>query len=194
MCSGAAFIIGIALLIRGRFTFNDRAVPPEKTRIIAFVLMLPLLVGFCTGLFVLPTMTGTLDLETLQTAAFIEFIAFVAAIVGVAYLIASVPPGTASSDRPAESEKEKENRKPFEPLPPFQPQILEPPPKLVDLPKVLSVEQAAAYLRRTPAEVLALIEQGKLPAARDSSGYRIARIALEDYLAEQRNSGQSGSS
>jgi excisionase family DNA binding protein len=189
MCSGAAFIIGIALLIRGRFTFNDRAVPPEKTRIIAFVLMLPLLVGFCTGLFVLPTMTGTLDLETLQTAAFIEFIAFVAAIVGVAYLIASVPPGTSSGSRPVEDEKPKR----FEPAQPFQPQIPEPPATLVDLPRVLSVEQAAAYLRRTPAEVLTLIEQGKLPAARDSSGYRIARIALEDYLSEQRKGGQSGS-
>ncbi|MFQ3568149.1 MAG: helix-turn-helix domain-containing protein [Aggregatilineales bacterium] len=190
MCSGAAFIIGIALLIRGRFTFNDRAVPPEKTRIIAFVLMLPLLVGFCAGLFVLPSMTGTLDLETLQTAAFIEFLAFVAAIVGVAYLIASVPPGTSSGDQPAKDEEAKR----FEPFQPFQPQMPQPPPVLDALPKVLSVEQAAAYLRRTPAEVLALIEQGKLPAARDSSGYQIARIALEDYLSEQQNSGQSNSS
>ena len=50
----------------------------------------------------------------------------------------------------------------------------------VKISNVLSVKEAAAYLGVTPEEILGLIDAGKLPAARDSGGYRIARSVLDE--------------
>jgi excisionase family DNA binding protein len=48
----------------------------------------------------------------------------------------------------------------------------------------MTVAEAAAYMRISEAEVLALIEQGKLAAARIGDTYRIARIAIDDFVAQ----------
>jgi len=45
---------------------------------------------------------------------------------------------------------------------------------------VLSVKEAAAYMGMKPEDILGLIDAGKLPAARDSGGYRIARSVLDE--------------
>ena len=45
---------------------------------------------------------------------------------------------------------------------------------------VLSVKEAAAYMGMNPDEIMGLIDAGKLPAARDSSGFRIARSVLDE--------------
>ncbi|MBK8030505.1 MAG: helix-turn-helix domain-containing protein [Anaerolineae bacterium] len=49
----------------------------------------------------------------------------------------------------------------------------------------MTVEEVALYLRVSPDEVLRLINEGKLGAARIGSTYRIARIAVEDFMARK---------
>ncbi|MGQ9908149.1 MAG: helix-turn-helix domain-containing protein [Candidatus Flexifilum sp.] len=46
---------------------------------------------------------------------------------------------------------------------------------------IMTVAEAAAYLNLTEAEVEALINEGKLAAVKGSGGYRIARLAADDY-------------
>jgi excisionase family DNA binding protein len=56
------------------------------------------------------------------------------------------------------------------------------PPTLNRTPDIMTVAEAAAYMRITEADVLSLIDQGKLGAARIGDTYRIARIAIEDFM------------
>jgi excisionase family DNA binding protein len=49
---------------------------------------------------------------------------------------------------------------------------------------ILTVPEAAAYLRVTEEDVMRLIDDGKLPAARFGDSFRIARIAIDDFLQE----------
>lgn len=46
---------------------------------------------------------------------------------------------------------------------------------------IMTIAEAAAYLNLTEAEVEALIDQGKLAAVKGAGGYRIAKLAADDY-------------
>ena len=50
-------------------------------------------------------------------------------------------------------------------------------------PAVMTLEQAAGYLQVSPADIQALIDDGSLQARRIGSQYRIARQAIDDFLA-----------
>jgi excisionase family DNA binding protein len=51
-------------------------------------------------------------------------------------------------------------------------------------PDLMTVEQAAAYIGLTPAEVVKLIEESKLGAVKSRGSYIVAKIALDDYLGQ----------
>ena len=50
-------------------------------------------------------------------------------------------------------------------------------------PAVMTLEQAAGYLQVSPADIQALIDDGSLRAKRIGNQYRIARKAIDDFLA-----------
>lgn len=168
MCSGIAFFFGLFLLFRGQLVVNNRLIPPNKTRMIALLLMAPLAIGLFAGM-ALFSPGGALDFDTLQNAALIELVALVGAIGAVYYIISSTPP---SSTLPL-------NR-----MQPFVPPSAPPP-----APDIMTIPEAAAYLRVSEAEVMRLIDDGKLPAARIGDSFRIARIAIEDFLNEEGTAG-----
>ena len=47
----------------------------------------------------------------------------------------------------------------------------------------MTLEQAVAYLQVAPADIQALIDDGSLQAKRIGTQYRIARKAIDDFLA-----------
>jgi excisionase family DNA binding protein len=51
------------------------------------------------------------------------------------------------------------------------------------VPDIMTVAEAAAYMRVSERDIMALIDQGKLGAARIGDSYRIARIAIEDFMS-----------
>jgi excisionase family DNA binding protein len=163
MCSGIAFFFGLFLFLRGQLIINNRVIPRSRTRLIGLVLMAPLLIGMVAGMLLFSP--GVIDFETLQNAMFIELGALVIAIAVVYYLVSTMPP---SDSLPAS------------PMRPFTPPSATPPP----VPDILTVPEAAMYLRVTEAEVMRLIDEGKLPAARIGGSFRIARIAIDDFLRE----------
>jgi excisionase family DNA binding protein len=60
--------------------------------------------------------------------------------------------------------------------------IQSPPPVSARVPDIMTVAEAAAYMRVSENEVMLLINGGKLAAARIGDSYRIARIAIDDFL------------
>ncbi len=51
------------------------------------------------------------------------------------------------------------------------------------VPSVMTLEQAAAYLQVSPADVQALIDEGSLKAKKIGSQYRISKQAIDEFLA-----------
>jgi excisionase family DNA binding protein len=158
MCSGAAFIIGIILLLKGEFRLSNRSVPRDRTRAIALILMAPLVIGICAGL-VIVSGDPELSMDTIQTVTFVE-LAALAIAVGLAlynvYTLPETPEGVSSNF--------------YVPTAPRTPDIM-------------TVSEAADYLRVPESEVLRLIDEGKLGAARIGDSYRIARRAVDDFLS-----------
>ena len=56
-------------------------------------------------------------------------------------------------------------------------------PQPAAAPAVMTLEQAAGYLQVSPADIQALIDDGSLQARRIGSQHRIARQAIDDFLA-----------
>jgi excisionase family DNA binding protein len=56
------------------------------------------------------------------------------------------------------------------------------PPPGATVPDVLTPEQAAQLLAVSAEDVIAAIEAGELKGRRIGTAYRIARVALDDYL------------
>ena len=50
------------------------------------------------------------------------------------------------------------------------------------VPDVMTLEEAARYLKVTPADVQSLIDSGELKAKKIGSSFRISKAAIEDYL------------
>lgn len=164
MCSGIAFFFGLFLLFRGQLVINNKVIPQDRTRLIGLLLMAPLVVGLLAGAFIGQS-SGVLDFESIQSAALLELVALIIAFGAVYYLISTTPPSDTMSIPPM---------RPFMPPTPVQPQV----------PDILTIAEAAAYLRVSEDDVMRMIDEGKLPAARIGDSFRIARIAIDDFLKE----------
>lgn len=182
MCSGLSFLIGLFLLFKGEFRFAERVVPRDKSRAIALILMAPVVLGACAGVLLLSGVSPdsiTADLDPLSnaalsdvflTATLIELVSLLIAVGLAVYNIYSIPKGGSSSApstqfMPMNSGRMSAMGQPSAP------------------PSVMTVTEAAAYLRVSEAEVLALIEENRLGAARVGDTYRIAKRALDDFLS-----------
>ena len=164
MCSGIAFFFGLFLLFRGQLIINNRVIPKDRTRLIGFVLMAPLVVGLLAGTLI-GLSGGVVDFDSLQGAALIELVVLFIAFGAVYYLISTTPPS---------------DKMPASPMRPFAtPNMMQP-----SVHDILTIPEAAAYLRVSEEEVMRLIDDGKLPAARIGDSFRIARIAIDDFLKE----------
>ncbi|HVU10065.1 MAG TPA: excisionase family DNA-binding protein [Phototrophicaceae bacterium] len=168
MCSGIAFLFGLYLLFKGEFRIANRTISRPQSRTIALILMAPPIIAFIAALFLI---SGTSDItyDQLIDVTFIELGSLVIALALVAYNIAQVPPDTG---KPKNEVLEKAKGAPYTPQ---------------EIPDIMTVAQAAVYMHLTERAVLDLIDQSKLGALRSGSSYRIARIAIDDYLAEQRS-------
>lgn len=163
MCSGIAFIVGLILVIKGQFRLSSRTVPKETGRILGVVLMLPMVAGFI-AIFALgfDFDTETLDFNdpALLNATLVELGALVVALIIFAYTVYSLPQ-TPEPTRGASANTPQAS------------------------PDVMTVAEAANYLRVSEDDVRRLIDEGKLPAARIGGSYRIAKIAIQDFLKNQ---------
>jgi excisionase family DNA binding protein len=178
VCSGIVFIAGLVLLFRGEVRMFKRTVPTQATRAIALILMTPVVVGACFGLMTLQVNEeGALDPASAGPAVIVEMIALVIALGLAGYLIAKLPEDTTESidAQPASAPKQ-----PPQPTPSNQPF----PGMAASLPNIMTPAEAATYLNVSEATVRDLINESKLGAANIGGDYRIAKRALDDYLAD----------
>ncbi len=168
-----AFIIGLVVLFKGSFRFASRTVTQQQSRPIAFYLMAPLIVLFCASTLLLPNYVqfnndGTFVISAnafdyiSNTIGLVELIAVGVGVLLVILTIYGSPRldgSGAGQPRPAQAAT------------------------VTRVPDIMTVAEAAAYMRISEREIMSLIDQGKLGAARIGDTYRIARIAIEDFMS-----------
>jgi excisionase family DNA binding protein len=189
MCSTILLITGLLLLFRGGFRIGERYITPERARQIAAILLLPMLVQICvtTVFFLNSDITirdGAIDWEQFQNLTFalvdnlttIDLLVSLIAV-GMAFYLAYYAPAPSPDQAAANQMKPKRVHPLGNPPPMSDPNVLRP------IPNVMTVAEAASYLRVTESDIMHLIEDGKLPAARIGDSYRIARIAVDDFIS-----------
>jgi excisionase family DNA binding protein len=176
MFSLIAFLTGLILLIRGQFRVSSRLIPANRARTMGIILMSPFLLQFCISFVlvsnimnVLPDGTVSINqndfYETVDSLNVLQAIAVAIASGIVIYMIYATPPSAGMPVAGGTS---------YTPSNAAQSSVHD----------ILTVPEAAAYLRVSEAEVMGLIDDGKLPAARIGDSFRIARIAIDDFLKE----------
>lgn len=178
MLSIIAFIVGIVLLFKGSFRLGNRQVARPQARAIGFSLIAPLVIVFCVYMTMAPSYVQINDDNTfsfsveaidqmLGSLATLELITVMIAIGLSLFTIYGSPPVTGTDEQPYNPTSS-----------PFST-----PSVSSRVPDIMTVAEAAAYLRVSEAEVLQLIDAGKLGAARIGGTYRIAKIAVDDLLS-----------
>jgi excisionase family DNA binding protein len=166
MCSGISFFVGLFLLFKGNFRFRGRNVPQTTGRFVGLLLMAPLVLGFLYGIITIGQSENfspdILENPALLNAALVEMFLLVVALIVAGYMLFSLPVEA--------------------PLVPTARWQGGPMPVTPEYGKVMTTAEVAQYLRIPEFEVITLIEDGKLPAARIGSDYRIARSVVEDFL------------
>lgn len=181
-------IIGLILLIRGRFVLAGRFVSSSTGRLIGALLIAPTVFTFCAStVMTIPIAMDrmqssesaqiTIDLndpalvEMITVLGSVQLVLLAGALVLSGYLIWRSP------TQPPVAAETLAGAGPWSAPAPLRPAA----PARV--PDILTVPEAAAYLRISEEELLALIDAGRLPAARmGGNNYRIARIAIEDFF------------
>ncbi len=171
-----AFFVGLALLFKGPFRIAGRNVSRQISRRSAFTLMLPLVVSlvlsFCGGLTIASSNPDQLDYNALMNVAeqvyTIGAILLIFVVAFVVYQIYTLPKSAPLTSPEARFAATPAASSAYNP------------------PNVMTPAEAATYLRISEAQVRELIDAGQIPAARISSDYRIARIALDDFLSHNK--------
>lgn len=160
MCSGIVFILGLIIVFTGRARLGRNQVEGQRARLIGLILMLPVLISVPLGVVIglqHANSSETELLNALSSLSVLEIGGVVLAGIAAIYLINTAEPAaTTTARRPGAPD-------------PFA--------------NVLTVQEAARYLRVTEQDVIDLINTGRLPAARIGDQYRIARHAIDDYLS-----------
>jgi excisionase family DNA binding protein len=194
LCQGLLLFMGLVIFMTGRAQAGqiNRVVTGPRARWIGALLMAPLPLTFCGVLVYMltdanlmlqlmalspntdaETLLNSLPVETINTLSlmglFIPLVCYGLAV----YLFFSSPAEPIPTPQAGA------------PHPLMTPPWATPPAAApTEFGKVLTVPEAARYLKRTEAEVIDLINTGKLPASRAGSGYQIARSAIDDMLAD----------
>ncbi len=181
---------------QGKFNFGSIQTEGRHVKAAGAVLMLPA-AGFVLLSFVFSIISSSSTGSAQFVSAVLNFFQLVMMIVAVvvAYILIADPPnapnlpgilgqiqierrGKPSQPPSSPSSKPKQPQRPVQrhPLESFMPARSQP----IKVSNVMSIKEAAAYMGMKPEDIMGLIDAGKLPAARDSSGFRIARSVLDE--------------
>ncbi len=193
----ALLAIGAFLFWQGKINFNAIQTEGRHVKAAGAVLMLPT-AGFVLLSFVFSILFRNSSSSSQFASALLNFFQLVMMILAVvvAYILIADPPnapnlpgilgqiqterrGKPSQPPSSPSSKPKQTQQrpaPRHPLESFMPARSQP----IKIANVMSIKEAAAYMGMQPEDIMGLIDAGKLPAARDSSGFRIARSVLDE--------------
>ncbi len=206
------FVIGVFLFIRSRFSLGSFQTEGRHVKAAGALLMMPATAAFCLSFILGMVFAGNRN-SIMTLIGFMAMVELVAMIVGVAlaYIMLAEPQGAPRLPGIlGDIQDERRATKSGRPLPPrptntssgsasstsssTPPRPVESHPldrlsaagraQPVSTRTILNVDEAAQYLGVTGAEIISLIESGKIAAARINYTYQIARSVLDDYKAE----------
>ncbi len=214
------FLVGLGLIFIGKLNVGDINVEGRIVRAAGAVLALPLFSVLVLGQ-VLHWLGGSNIGGEGGGRVFLVVVELAAMIIcsGAAYVMlkrASVEGGETTStvhktpnlkiqpkdDKPAaqppqpsdnDDPQEKQNGSSYSDLMRSRPQMGGASRKREDFPAVMDIREAARYLNKTEKEVLKLIDQGRLAAARINYRFRISRTVLDEFIEDQKNSSDPSS-
>lgn len=151
ICEGIFFVLGLIVIFTGRFKVSrGRTVTGRRARLAGFFLMIPGPIALLGGLFL-----GVMYADEpftlrnmLGTLTIIEFFAVIGSLI-IAVVIGITAPESATAL-----------------------------PSMEAMPDILTLGEAARYVRATEADVREMIESGRLRAVPIGGDYRISKEAL----------------
>lgn len=170
------FLIGLFVLFKGSFRLAGRSIAFAQSRLIALLLMAPLVLSFCASFLIFmnnPDLIVSIMSEDGNFNASAEAFSSIANLVGTIELISVIAALALVAfnlyNAPKIDAAPAVQRQPFSSA-------------STTASDIMTVAEAAAYMRLSESEVLSLIEEGKLGAAKIGTSYRIARIAIDDFM------------
>ncbi len=184
------FFAGLALLVMGKISIGNINAEGPKVRAAGFMLAMPLLVDIVMWTvfnFIFGDGSGTVSGDGALLLLLISICSWIICI-GVAYTLIRdegpfITPPTNNTNQ-EQNQNESQAQKPT-PIIQTQPKPSTTPHR--NFPRVMSLQQAASYLNVSEQDVLELIEDGKLTAARINYRYQISRSVLDDFIQDQSN-------
>ncbi len=177
-------VIGMVLFFMGRIRIGALRAEGRQVKAAGVILTLPALLTLLLLNFVAPP-----DFDALMAAVGVVSVVELAGMLvatGLAYILIADPPNAprlpgilgqiqeeARQQRPAGERPLRVNRTVT--IPGVRARISREP-----FPAVMDLKDAARYLRVSEAEILQMIEDGRLAASRDNFSYKIARSQLDE--------------
>lgn len=174
-------IIGMVLFYLGRIRIGALRAEGRQVKAAGVILTLPALFTLLLLNFVVPS-----DYDSLMGAIGLVSLLELAGMLiasGLAYILIADPPN--APHLPGilgQIQEEARQRRPEgeRPLRTNRTVTIRPRISRENFPAVMNLKEAARYLRVSEAEILQLIEDGKLTASRDNFNYKIARSQLDE--------------
>ncbi|MBZ0301490.1 MAG: helix-turn-helix domain-containing protein [Anaerolineae bacterium] len=178
-------VIGFVWYLTGRARIGGFQAEGRRVKAAGVLLMLPVMLTLTLLNAYLPSAVQINAAETVRTLFIITMLELsaVCAALGCARIVLLDPPGSprlpgllGQLQREARLERLAYPQMGILPNPLVvrRPRLKRQPPR-----DVMTLAEAACYLGVREAEVLRLIDEGKLPAARDHDAYKIARSQLD---------------
>lgn len=189
------FLAGIVLVYLGKVEVANIHAEGRSVRAAGFVLTLPAVAGLLLRT-AWAAMSGSDTAFYDSGIGFISLLVLLAMVVatGVAYTLLrnATPDDNVIVEKPAPTEqKPEQNPTPLARKPPTVDvwKASTPPANTAlrprrDFPTVMNTMEAARYLNVTERDVLKLIDDGKIAAAKINSRYRISRSVLDEFIEE----------
>lgn len=184
------FVLGTFLLYTGRFSFGSFRTEGKHVKAAGVMLMMPMTLSFLLGIFIGAAFAGDVDavMSVIGVLGLLELALLIGSVTAAYILVADPPnapqlPGILGEIQRERRESEQPSAMPLTSRP--QPSTAATVPSRESFPSVLSVAEAARYMGVSEAEIVDLIESGKLGAARINYQYRIARSNLDELLSER---------
>lgn len=186
-------IAGVALFYMGRIEVGTLNAEGKQVKAAGIILTLPAVVTFVLVRFFVPLAFGANASAAEAVTGLIDLLQLVGMLVAVAlaYILIADPPGMPRLPGLLGDIQEEARTSQPTPRPARRSKIVNIPmpganvrPKInlnrETFPSVMNLKEAARYLETTEEEILKLIDEGKLTAARDNYNYKIAKSQLDE--------------
>ena len=176
ICEGLFLLFGLYAIFTGKIRlFGQRTITGDRARLIGFLLLVPLIFGLGAGFIVGAMATNTAQLQRdIATLSVIEFVVLIGSFVISIFLALSTPPAPPSSTVYGGSSPPTGGA--YVPLNTSAPYSA---PPVAPASNVMTLSEAAAYLRVSEDELRGMIMEGKLRAVPFGNDYRISKEALD---------------